>query len=244
MPAALCSSSPTTPDYSEDTMAMPAAKRAKIDVVNFDQLNLQEFTLKQVGKTKKEQKIYANISGAPIRANLTPNDWLITRFGLDLSGNYEKPSFLGGKAPERAGCPESLSLKVTLNTSQAEFLQKLDETAQTALSDLMPAKWNPLVSPEYSQCKVSVVLAGDGLTKLVVVKDGKVHRGEGWEFLKSFETKFNHAEVKLVFRVRKVWHLAGKAGMALEATQLVLKPTERPVEEDAFGNDSDLLAES
>ena len=218
-------------------------KRARIEIASFDQLDLGKFTLTQVGKTKKDQKIYANIDGKPIRTNLTPNDWLSTRFGFDTSGTYQKPSFLGGAVPERKGCPESLSFKVTLNSAQLEFIQKLDEAAQSAFADISAGKWNPLISPGYEQCKINVVLAGEGLTHLTVVKDGAVHKGMGWDFLKSFESNFSSSMVKLVVRVRKVWQHTGKAGLSLEATQLVLKATERPVEEDVFADENALLAD-
>ena len=166
-----------------------------------------------------------------------------TRFGFDTSGTYQKPSFLGGTAPERKGCPESLSLKVTLNSAQLEFIQKLDEVAQSAFADISAGKWNPLISPGYEQCKINVVLAGEGLTHLTVVKDGAVHKGMGWDFLKTFESNFSSSLVKLVVRVRKVWQHTGKAGLSLEATQLVLKVTERPVEEDVFADENALLAD-
>ena len=153
MSAATCSNSASfsrspVDSFEEDMSAESAAKRAKIEIPSFSQLNLQEFTLKTVGQTKKDFKFYANISGAPIRANLTPTDWMSIRFGFDLSGKYEKPSFLGGSAPERLGCPESLSIKVTLNAAQMEFLKKLDEAAENALSDIMPCKWNRLITPD------------------------------------------------------------------------------------------------
>ena len=71
-------------EVSDDTDMAQPNKRAKIEIASFDQLNLEEFTLTQVGKTKKDQKIYANISGKPIRTNLTPSDWLSTKFGFDF----------------------------------------------------------------------------------------------------------------------------------------------------------------
>jgi len=246
MSAAACSNSASnispSDDLEYDDMAQ-ANKRAKIDVSSFDQLNLEQLTLTQVGKTKKDQKIYVNIDKLPVRTNLTPNDWIFTRFGFDFTGTYEKPSFLGGKVPDRKGCPESLSLRVTLNPAQLEFLQKLDEATQTAYAEISPGKWNPLVSPEHQQCKVSVVLAGDGMTHLTVVKDGAVHKGLGFDFLKTFDCNFSSAMVKMVVRIRKVWQHTGKAGLSLEATQLVLKPRERPVEEDAFADTDALLAD-
>jgi hypothetical protein len=73
------------------------------------------------------------------------------------------------------------------------------------------------------------------------VQDGKVIRGEGWEFLKLYVDSLRHAEVKAVLRLKKLWNVAGKAGIKLEATQLVLKATEKPTEADVFGDDSVLL---
>ena len=43
-------------------------------------------------------------------------------------------------------------------------------------------------------------------------------------------------------RVKKLWNVAGKAGLGLEATQLVLRPSERPTEVDLFSDDAALLA--
>ena len=93
--------------------------------------------------------------------------------------------------------------------------------------------------------KVTVILKGEELTKIAVVADGKVTRGEGWDFLKDYVdagNTFRHAEVKLVAKVKKLWHVGGKAGIKLEATEIVLRPTERPRAAEAFGDDEALLA--
>jgi hypothetical protein len=110
------------------------------------------------------------------------------------------------------------------------------------MADIAPANGNPLLGLGSDQCKFSVALAGDGMTKLTVVKDGAISRGEGFEFLNSFGTSFSQSDVKLVFRVRRVWQHTGKAGLSLEATQLVLRTTERPQEDNAFADESELLA--
>ena len=81
----------------------------------------------------------------------------------------------------------------------------------------------------------------EGLTKIAIAQDGKEIRGEDWEFLKPFVDSLSHAEVKAVLRLKKLWNVAGKAGIKLEATQLVLKATEKPTEADMFGDDSMLL---
>ena len=93
--------------------------------------------------------------------------------------------------------------------------------------------------------KITVVLKGTGLTKIAVVADGKVVRGEGWDFLKVYleaGNTFRHAEVKVVARIKKLWHVSGKAGLKLEATQIVLRTTDKPQEADAFADDAELLA--
>ena len=74
----------------------------------------------------------------------------------------------------------------------------------------------------------------EGLTKLAIVQGGKVIRGEGWEFLKPYVDSLRHAKVKAVLRLKKLWNVAGKAGIKLEAT-------EKPTEADVFGDDSLLL---
>ena len=48
--------------------------------------------------------------------------------------------------------------------------------------------------------------------------------------------------MKLVAKVQKLWNVSGGAGVKLEATQIVLRTTERPREVNAFGNDDELLA--
>jgi len=66
-------------------------------------------------------------------------------------------------------------------------LKKLDMATKDAFALLVDNKWNDLVAsnPLFPQptCKITVILKGSGLTEIAVVRDGKVHRGEGWNFL-------------------------------------------------------------
>ena len=225
------------------------AKRACIDISNYDDVDLSEFTLRDKGKGKNGHMAYPLLGSESIRFNLTPSDWLQTPFGFDVDGKYEKPSFLGGNAPEKANASEGLSLRVNLQPEQAVFLKKLDEISKTAFAELVDAKWNPLVvdNPllKNSLCKIGVVLKGADLTKITVVVDNKVIRGQGWSFLEAYLVNcrnFKYAEVKMSVRVKKLWNVAGKAGLGLEATQLVLRPTDRPAEVDLFSDDAALLA--
>ena len=225
------------------------AKRACIDISNYDDVDLSEFALKDKGKGKNGHLAYPLLGSESIRFNLTPSDWLQTPFGFDVDGKYEKPSFLGGNAPEKANASEGLSLRVNLQPEQAVFLKKIDEISKTAFAELVDAKWHPLVveNPLFksSLCKIGVVLKGADLTKITVVVDNKVIRGQGWSFLEAYLVNcrnFKYAEVKMSVRVKKLWNVAGKAGLGLEATQLVLRPTDRPAEVDLFSDDAALLA--
>ena len=239
-------------DHSDEAMSNNGEGRnvrARITVAPILELDLELFSLKDKGKGKNGHNSYPLINNEVIRFNLTDGDWLRVPFGFDINSKFEKPSFLGGKAPENANASEGLSLKVELLEDRARFMQNLDLKAATEFAKLAEAKWNAMLTtnPLFNSTlmKVAVILKGSELTKLAIVVDGKVHRGEGWDFLEPFVSRcnaFKFADVKMTVRVKKLWHVAGKAGLGLEATQLVLRPSERPTEVDAFDNDDELLA--
>ena len=253
MSAASAAITATCPsDHSDEAMSSNGEgsnKRARIEVAPILELDLELFSLKDKGKGKNGHNSYPLIKNEVIRFNLTDGDWFRVPFGFDVNSKFEKPSFLGGKAPENANASEGLSLKVELPEDRARFMQNLDLKASAEFAKLAEAKWNALLStnPLFNTTlmKVAVILKGSELTKIAIVADGKVHRGEGWDFLEPFVGRcnaFKYADVKMTVRVKKLWHVAGKAGLGLEATQLVLRPSERPTEVDAFDNDDELLA--
>ena len=226
------------PSVSSDEAMEPATKRARIEVKAFNQVDVSAFTLKNNGKStgvKGGLNTFPLIANQPIRFNLTPSDWLEAHFGFDLSGKYENLSFLGGTLPEK-------------NAEQAAFLWKLDGVAQSSFAELGDAAWHPLVTSDAEQkhdaSKIKVVLKGADLTKIAIVMKGSVSRGEGWDFLMNFLTcsgNCKRAEVKLTVKVKKLWNVAKKAGLSLEATQMVLR-IDKPEEEEVFGDDAELLA--
>ena len=134
-----------------------------------------------------------------------------------MTGKYEKPSFLSGVAPAWPGSSESLSLSVRFLPEQLEFMKKLDSVAEKSFANIAKATWHSLVSEDSAnmKVKVKVVLCGDSLTKLTVVHDGKVERGEGWDFLKSFKDTptatavLRRSQVKLAVRVKKLLNMTG-----------------------------------
>ena len=234
-----------------DAMAEQSpAKRARveIEVPSFDKVDLEKFSVKDNGKGKNGHKAFPMVDGKSIRFNLTPTGWLHAPFGFDVTSKFEKPSFLGGKEPE-SGASEGLKLSINLQKAEAEFLSQLDDNCSGAFANIIKATWNPLVSENSlfgaSSVKVVVTLKGEELTKIAVVANNKVTRGEGWDFLKEYidsGNTFRNSEVKLTARVKKLWNVGGKAGIQLEATQIVLRPGDRPTEKAAFDDDSELLA--
>jgi len=228
----------------------PPAKRARteVEVPSFASVDLSQFTLKDKGEGKNGGRLaFPFVAAEPIRFNLTPTGWLESPFGFDTACKFKKPSFLGGPEPE-AGIPEGLELRIDLPQTEAEFLSQLDEKCRDAFEQHVKVAWSPLVGEnslfQTKWGRVTVILKGDGLTRMAVVADNKVVRGEGWDFLKTYIEKgntFRRAEIKLTVRVKKLWHVEGKAGIKLEATQLVLRAQERR-EADAFADDAELLA--
>jgi hypothetical protein len=237
---------------SEDEMAdQPQSKRARVEIQipAFAEVDLTKFSLKDNGKGKNGHLSYPLIDGQVVRFNLTPSGWLKSPFGFDIQTKYEKPSFLGGKEPEKPGAPEGLNLRINLGDAEAEFLSELDTHCSTEFEKLAKAKWNSLVTEgnlfSKSSTKVMVVLKGNGLTQIAVVDNNKVLRGEGWDFLKQFldsGNNFKQSDVKLVAKAQKLWNVSGGAGIKLEATQIVLRTTERPKDMSVFVDDDELLA--
>ena len=59
----------------------------------------------------------------------------------------------------------------------------------------------------------------------ITIYDGKELRGgRGWEFVKDLS--FQNARAKVAFAPVRVWEKDGKAGVALEATELVIQEGE------------------
>ena len=170
--------------------------------------------------------------------NLTPSGWLSTKFGFDVNCKFGKPSFLGGTVPENVAS-EGLAMRIVLNDETTTFLKEIDEKAAEEYKKLCKAEWQPLLTEDAfggnASVKIQVVLTGKGLSKLTVVHNEKIDRGEGWDFLKGYMIScndFRKAKVKVCLRFKKIWHVAGKAGLKLVATRIVLRAAAAPEEAD------------
>ena len=64
--------------------------------------------------------------------------------------------------------------------------------------------------------------------------DEKLRTGKGWDFIK--DVRFANAKAKLAFAPVRIWHKEGKAGVALQASLLVVDESDqRPAWSDCFG---------
>ena len=177
--------SPSVCSNLSDLQAMAeesAKKRARVEVRPFNDVDLTQFSLKDCGKAKNGgRKCFPLLANEPVRFNLATGEWNAAPWGFDVTCKYEKPSFLSGVAPAWPGSSESLSLTVQLQPEQVDFLMKLDNAAKQGFADVAKADWHPMLKDGFWKVKVKVVLCGEALTKLTVVHNGKVERGEGWE---------------------------------------------------------------
>jgi hypothetical protein len=238
--------SPNPPSADE---AMADAKRARTELQNFVDFCFADVRVRDLEKKDDpEAPLTASVAAHPF--NLTPSNWLTTKYGFDLNCKYGKPSFLGGPSPKSAKASESLTMRVVLDSETTSFLKSLDAKVSEEYAKIRQAEWQPLVSEDSlfggdANVKIKVVMTGSQLTKLTLVVDGKVDRGEGWPFLKDYvdrRVNFHGGEIKACLRCTSVWYKDGKAGLSLAATRLVVRPVAAPPEVDPFGDDAELLA--
>ena len=242
---------PQTPPCEDTCEDMAAAKRARTEVVNFSDLDLENLQIKEIGKSKNGSPTVVVLDrGYGAAFNLTPSGWLSVKYGFDVNCKYGRPSFLDGAVCPDATTSETLALRVFLEAEQAAFLKAVDQKASEEYKKICNAAWQPLVAEDNlfggkASVKVHVCLNGKDLSKLAVVHNEKVDRGEGWGFLKDYMascSQFKNADVKACLRIKSIWNVDGKAGLKLQATRIVLRGVAAPEEDDPFADDAELLA--
>ena len=230
----------------------PSPKRAKVELPSLKDLDLERLTLVDNGPSRNGGKLVQPLLGqSKLWCNLTPQGFVKTPFGFDLSSKFEKPSFLGGAASNARS--ESLSLTLQIGAEDATILKVIDRTFKEKFAALdKKSQWHELLTEhdKYgSSIKVKIVLAGDGMTQIkLVTADKKIQTIYGWDRLKPYLTEnrnFRGSRCKVTVCLTNLWCVSKKAGITLTATHLVLAPpdvVEAAADEDAF-DDEELLAE-
>ena len=115
-------------------------------------------------------------------------------------------------------------------------MQKLDKRLRELFAPSDEIDWLPILM-EKAEHASSFSIKVSMLNTTIKVFDGKeIRNGSGWEFVKDFQ--FQNASAQVAFAPVRVWEKDGKAGVALEATELVIKEGEtRPKMTDFFSLD-------
>ena len=98
--ASLVAESASLPDFSEeDVMSAtpPPAKKARVSIPSFGDIDLNGLWLKNSGPNKKGDGVLTLplLGNAKLTCDLTPDSWLRVAFPFNTSGQYEQVSFLG-----------------------------------------------------------------------------------------------------------------------------------------------------
>jgi hypothetical protein len=227
-------------------------KRIKREMLDYHALDLSQLKLEDLGVDKKGNRRCRPLLGESLlHCNLTPRGFQWAPFGFDVSGKFQKPSFLNNQPPQGT---EGLNLALHIRASdEYKFLHAVDDFFKKKLAELDPAlPWRPLGSYDTIDLlndlyctKVKVVLAGEGLTEIKIIdRQTNFHTGSGWPFLQSHLaafSNFRHARVKVAVRLSNLWCMQGKAGLTLTATHLVLTfpkplPGKKDTDEHTFEN--------
>ena len=226
----------------------PPAKRARVSIPTYADIDLAALWLKNSGANKKGDGILTLplLGNAKLCCDLTPDSWLRVAFPFNTSGQYEQVSFLGHFP--KADKPEGLNLGIVLDGSQVAFLKAVDEKLSKEMAAISKAAWHPLltVNEKYNNTsvKVKVMLGKDAETMIKVIdSDKNVHEGRGWDFLKDHmgTHNFRGAKVKVSVRLDALWNVAKRAGLRLVATHLVLIQPEGNQVLDSWGDNDALL---
>jgi len=101
---------------------------------------------------------------------------------------------------------------------------KLDKRLRELSAPYAKIDWLPILmeKPEHASSFSIKVSMRNTCLKIYDGKDLRV--GKGWEFVKDLS--FQNANAKIAFAPVRVWEKDGKAGVALEATELVIQEGE------------------
>jgi len=150
--------------------------------------------------------------------NITPNagEWLRVCFNVDTDH--------ASTLKDAQGVPLAFKLVIDVKDKQEEFMLKLDKRLRELFAPDAKVDWLPILM-EKAEHASSFSIKVSMRNTCIKIYDGKDLRdGKGWEFVKDLS--FQNARAKVAFAPVRVWEKDGKAGVALEATLLVIQEGE------------------
>ena len=201
--------------------AMATDKKPRVS----EAYSFQEFPLKKLG-LKKPEFVTKSVFSIPELKDtprmpfvcLTPTagEWL--RVCFDVDTNH------ASTLKDDKGVPVAFKLVIDVKDKQEEFMLKLDKRLRELSALDTKIDWLPILM-EKAEHASSFSIKVSMRNTCIKIYDGKDLRdGKGWEFVKDLS--FQNARAKVAFAPVRVWEKDGKAGVALEATELVIQEGE------------------
>ena len=214
--------------------AMATDKKARIsEAYPFMDFPLKELVLRKPEFVTKSvfsiPEIKDNVRAPFINLTPTKGEWLRVCFDVD-------PAHASTLKDEK-GVPHAFKLVIEVNEKQEEFMNTLDKCIRDLAAPDDKIDWFPILM-EKAEHASSFSIKVSMRNTCIKIYDGKELRGgKGWEFVKDYP--FQNAKAKVAFAPVRVWEKDGKAGVALEATMLVLQEgSVRTKMEDCFSMDT------
>ena len=150
--------------------------------------------------------------------NLTPStgQWLRVCFDVDVAH--------ASTLKDDKGVPLAFKLVIDVQDKQEEFMLNMNKRLRELSAPDAKVDWLPILM-EKAEHASSFSIKVSMRNTCIKIYDGKDLRvGKGWEFVKDLS--FQNANAKVAFAPVRVWEKDGKAGVALEATELVIQEGE------------------
>ena len=210
---------------------MAADKKPRVfEAYAFQDLPIEKLVLKKPNLVTKSvfyiPELKDSIRTAPF-VNLTPNkgEWLRVCFDVDPEH--------GSTLKDDKGVPQCFKLVIDVDGDQEAFMTDLDNKLRALFSPDANVDWFPLLLERAEHSSIFALKVSTRNTRIKIHDGNKLLDGKGWDFIKDFP--FQNAKAKVAFVPARVWERDGKAGVAIEATMLVLQAGEhRAKMEDCF----------
>lgn len=196
----------------------------------------QEFPLKRL-RLKKPEFVTKSVFSIPELTdtsrmpfvNLTPvaGEWLRVCFDVDVAH--------ASNLKHDKGVPLAFKLVIDVQDKQEEFMLNMNKRLRELSAPDAKVDWLPILMEKAEHASSFSIRVS--MQTCIKIFDGKELRdGRGWDFVKDF--LFQNAEAEIAFAPVRIWEKDGKAGVALEATRLVLQEGEiRSKMQDCFSLD-------
>ena len=164
-----------------------------------------------------------------VKLTTNTGEWLRVCFDVDVDH--------ASTLKDDKGVPLAFKLVIDVKDKQEELMLQLDKRLRELSAPDAKVDWLPVLMAKAEHAS-SFSIKMSMRNTCIKIYDGKELRGgKGWEFMKDFP--FQNTKAKVTFAPVRVWEKDGKAGVALEATMLVLQEGEiRTKMQDCFSLDT------